>query len=310
MILRIGVSACLAGEPVRFDGTGKRDDFVIDQLGRFAELITVCPEVELGMGTPRPTVRLTGTPGAPRMLSRGGDDWTEAMNAYASRRAAALDRMELCGFVLRSRSPSCGLERVRVYDQHGVPQKTGTGLFAAALADALPWLPLEEEGRLHDAELREDFLDAVFALSRWRELTAEGITPGSMVRFHARAKLQLMAHNPALYRDLGRLVARAGTLAPDELASTYLPRFMAAMRTRAGRRRHVNVLQHIAGYLKRRVNAASRREVHDSIREYQLGWLPRSVPLVLLRHHAREQEIGYLTEQTYFSPFPLRLLLA
>lgn len=310
MILRVGVSACLAGEPVRFDGTGKRDDFVLDQLGRFAELVTVCPEVELGMGTPRPTVRLTGTAPAPRMVSRGGDDWTDAMNAYAARRAAELDRLELCGFVLRSRSPSCGLERVRVYDANDVPQKLGTGLFTAALARALPWLPLEEEGRLRDPELREDFLDAVFALARWREMAADGITPARMVAFHARAKLQLMAHNPALYRDLGRIVARAGTLTPDRLADLYLPRFMTAMRTRAGRRRHVNVLQHIAGYLKRRVNAASRREVHDTIRDYQQGWLPRSVPLVLLRHHAREQGIDYLTEQTYFQPFPLRLLLA
>lgn len=308
--LKICVSACLVGQPVRFDGSGKTDRFVVGELGRFAELVQVCPEVELGMPVPRPTLRLIGRAAAPTMVSRDGHDWTHAMRAYAERRVADLEETEPCGYVLRSKSPSCGMERVKVYDGNGVPFPNGRGLFAEVLMRQLPWLPVEEEGRLRDRPIREDFLDAVFALHRFREMVAGGFTAARLVDFHRRSKFQLLAHNPAIYRDLGRLVARAGITPLDRLHDRYRAGFMQCMRSRTAVKRHVNVLQHVAGFVKRRISGGSRREIVTTIKDYQRGFVPRSVPLVLLRHHAREHGVTYLDDQSYFDPFPLRLMMA
>ena len=308
--IRVGVSSCLLGRAVRFDGGHKRDAFLTETFGRFVEWVPVCPEVELGLGVPRPTLRLERAGDGVRLVEKGsGRDLTAAMRRFAARRAAELARQDLCGYVLKARSPSCGMERVKVRDAQGGPAPGSRGIYAAGLLAAFPELPAEEEGRLQDPVLRENWVERVFAYRRLRALFSERFTAGHVVAFHTAHKLQLLAHSPAAHRGLGRLVAGLRGVPSAEFRARYSRGFMAALTTRASRGRNANVLQHMAGYLRNGLDAADRAELGESIGAYRRGLVPLVVPITLVRHHARRQDAAYLLGQVYLDPHPQELML-
>jgi uncharacterized protein YbgA (DUF1722 family)/uncharacterized protein YbbK (DUF523 family) len=308
--VRIGISACLLGEHVRFDGGHKRDAFLTETFGQFVEWVPVCPEVECGLGTPREAMRLVRAEHGLRLLTvKTGRDLTASMERYSRSRVSALVREDLSGYVLKKDSPSCGLERVKIYDSHGSPARRGRGVFAAALAAAFSHLPIEEEGRLADPRLRDNFVERVFAYSRLRTLFDARWTADDLVRFHTAHKLLLLAHAPEAYRRLGRLVAGAQQVSRQDLERRYVEGFMQALARLATARLHTNVLQHMAGYFKNRLDAASKRELVDAIADYRLGLVPLVVPLTLVRHHVRALDVTYLAGQLYLDPHPKELML-
>ena len=308
--IRVGISACLLGQEVRFDGGHKRDRYITDTLGRFFEWIPVCPEVEMGLGTPRETLRLVGSPENPRLVFfKMGGDITDGMQAWAGSRLEALAGANLSGYILKSDSPSCGMERVRVYRSSGIPSKDGVGIFARALMDRFPLLPVEEEGRLHDLPLRENFVERVFCYRRWRDAVTGGLTRGRLVGFHTAHKLLLLAHSPRHYTELGRLVANAKSLSPKALEARYGELFMAGMRVKATARKHTNVMQHILGYLKGDLDARDKAELLAVIDDYYRGLVPLVVPLTLLKHYLARIHVPYLIDQIYLNPHPKELML-
>jgi uncharacterized protein YbgA (DUF1722 family)/uncharacterized protein YbbK (DUF523 family) len=307
--LRIGISSCLLGEEVRFDGGHKRDAFLTTALGPYVEWVPVCPELEAGFGVPREAMRLVRSAGAIRLLTvKTAIDLTDRLESYARRRLDELADDDLCGYVLKKDSPSCGLERVKVYGAP-IPDRTGRGLFAAALAARFPSLPIEEEGRLSDARLRENFIERIFAYRRVRNLFAGRWTHGRLVAFHTAHKLTLMAHSPSAYRSLGRLVATGASAPRREVAQQYAAAFMAALATVATPGRHANVLQHMLGYFKKTLDADSRAELGALIDRYANGQLPLIVPLTLFNHHIRRHQVDYLLGQVYLNPHPAELML-
>jgi len=308
--LRVGISACLLGQEVRYDGGHKRDPFLTDTLGPFVEWVPVCPEVELGLGIPRESIRLEGAPDSPRLVAvKTRTDHTAAMARLARTRVEALAEQELVGYVLKKDSPSCGMERVRVYGDGGPPARTGVGAFARVLMARLPLLPVEEEGRLHDPALRENFVERLFAYARWRAFVAGRPTRGGLVEFHTAHKLALLAHDPAAYRRLGVLVAHAKERPLRTVLADYGLEFMTALRVRATPARHANVLEHMLGYCSKALDPAARREVVDVIADHRRGLVPLVVPLTLLKHHVRRLGIAYLSGQTYLDPHPKELML-
>ncbi|GBD26885.1 hypothetical protein HRbin30_02227 [bacterium HR30] len=307
---RIGISACLLGKPVRYDGGHKRDPFLTETFGPWVTWVPVCPEVELGLGVPRPTLRLEADESGVRLrMPSTGADLTTAMQRWAKRRVHALEREDLSGFVVKKDSPSCGMERVRVYRATGAPQRTGVGLFTAALRAAYPLLPVEEEGRLHDPKLRENFVERVFAYQRLKALFRGRWTIANLVAFHTAHKMQLLAHSPALYRELGRLVANAKQCPRNELRQRYTEGFMRALQALATPRRQANVLLHMAGYLREYVGAQSRAELLRVIEDYRRGLVPLVVPVTLLGSFVRTYRVPYLLGQTYLEPHPSELML-
>ena len=308
--VRIGISACLLGEHVRFDGGHKRDAFLTGTFGRFVEWVPICPEVECGLETPREAMRLVRAEETPRLLTvKTRIDLTDRMERFSRSRVSALAAENLSGYVLKKDSPSCGLERVKVYDRHGSPVRSGRGLYAAALVKAYPYLPVEEEGRLADPRLRENFVERVFAYWRLRGLFDGSWTVGDLVRFHTAHKLLLLAHAPEAYRRLGRLVAGAEAVSRRDLERRYVDGFMQALARLATVPRHTNVLQHMAGYFKGRLDAASKRELAEAIADYRRGLVPLVVPLTLVRHHVRMLDVSYLADQLYLDPHPKELML-
>jgi uncharacterized protein YbgA (DUF1722 family)/uncharacterized protein YbbK (DUF523 family) len=308
--IRVGISACLLGEPVRFDGGHKRDSLLTESFGRFFEWVQVCPEVEIGLGTPRQALRLVAGPDGPRLrLQKDGDDLTGRMQQFARLKLGELEDADLSGFILKKDSPSCGLERVRIYADAGPPTRTGRGLFAQALVARFPDLPIEEEGRLQDHRLRENFVERVFAYQRLQALFAGRWRAADVIGFHSRHKFAVMAHSPSAYRELGQLVAGVAARPRDQFRREYSVGFMAALRTLATPSRHANVLLHMVGFLKKRIDVASRSELLDAIRDYQSGLTPLVVPLTLLGHHLRRHSVTYLLDQTYLAPHPKELML-
>lgn len=307
--LRIGISACLLGDEVRFDGGHKRDAFLTEILAPYVEWVRVCPEVEIGLGIPRETLRLVNVGGDARMITtRTAIDHTDTMRAYARRRTEELASAGLRGYVLKKDSPSCGMERVKVYDGTA-PARTGVGTYAAILKERFPALPIEEEGRLVDAVLRENFIERVFAYDRLRALFDGPWTHKDLVAFHTAHKLALLAHSTTAYQALGRLVAGGTALSRGELQRQYETTFMSTLARPATTKRHTNVLQHMAGHLKDTIDDGSKQELVTCIDEYRRGLVPLVVPLTLLRHHVRAHDIGYLAGQTYLDPHPRELML-
>jgi uncharacterized protein YbgA (DUF1722 family)/uncharacterized protein YbbK (DUF523 family) len=307
--IRIGVSSCLLGCKVRFDGGHKKDDFLVNTFGNWVRWVAVCPEVEVGMGTPRESIRLVSTAGGVRVLApRSGADWTDAMTAFASARVEKLATEDLCGYVLKKDSPTCGMERVKVYGA-GMPTKSGRGVFATALLLRFPNLPVEEEGRLCDPRLRDNFVERVFAYHRLRRFFAGRWTVGGLVAFHTAHKLQLMAHAPAAYAALGRLVAGAKSVPREEFRRSYEDGFMAGLKAIATAKRNTNVLHHILGYFKTLLDVESRAELLGLIEDYRSGLMPLVVPVTLIRHYVRLFEVAYLAGQTYLEPHPKELML-
>lgn len=309
--VRLGISSCLLGERVRFDGGHKHQAFLTETLGPHVEWVPVCPELEVGMGVPREAVNLRRSSTGPRMLGRdSGTDWTDRMHAWATGRLDDLSSCDLDGFVLKKDSPSCGLERVRLYPEDaGQPTRDGRGLWASALAERFPALPLEEEGRLNDPRLRENFIERVFAHRRWREFMAANPSVSDLQSFHARAKLSIMAHSPQAYRELGRFVAGVGARTLTRSLREYGERLQEALRRLATPAKHTNVLQHLAGHLKREIDEADRRELANVIERYRNGLVPLVVPLTLLQHHFRRHPVPWATGQTYLDPYPSELML-
>jgi uncharacterized protein YbgA (DUF1722 family)/uncharacterized protein YbbK (DUF523 family) len=273
--------------------------------------VRVCPEVEVGMGTPRETLRLERRDdGAIRMVTTRTDvDHTDAMSSWARRRLTELEREQLSGYVLKKDSPSCGMERVKVFGASGMAQRTGRGIFADALLRRFPDLPVEEEGRLSDPRLRENFIERVFAYQRLRRFFAQRWTIGGLVKFHTSHKMSLLSHSTAGYQELGRLVASAAGMPRTGLRAAYESRFMRTLTLVATPRRHTNVLMHMAGHLKQQLDGLSRQELAATIDEYRRGLVPLVVPMTLLRHHARVHDVGYLLGQVYLEPHPRELML-
>ena len=302
---RIGVSRCLLGDAVRYDGGHKRDRFVVGELGRHAELLPVCPELEAGFGVPREAMHLEGDPSSPRLVTlRSGRDLTDEMTTWADARARELARMRLDGFVLKAKSPSCGLERVPIYGERGQAPRPGRGLFAEALVAALPDLPVEEEGRLRDPTLRENFVVRVFAHRRFRLAAEPPLSRRALVEFHTHHKMLLMSRDETRMRALGRLVAEAHNLDLDELFSSYRREFFRGMSRRPSTEKHTNTLQHIAGHLRGRIDDWDRRELAGVIDRFRRGELPLAAALTLLRHYIDKHDVPYVRDQAYLHPHP------
>jgi uncharacterized protein YbgA (DUF1722 family) len=266
--------------------------------------------VELGLGTPRETIRLVRLDdGVGFVTTKTGNDHTHAMRDYCRERVRSIEKEDLGGYILKSDSPSCGMERVRVYESTGMPTRNGRGLFAAALLEHFPELPVEEEGRLSDPRIRENWVERVFAYRRLKELWSGRWSVGRLVDFHTAHKLVLLAHSPESYRSLGRLVAQAKDMPRQELRASYQSGFMQALKLIATRGRHTNVLQHMAGYMKRQLDDASKAELHESIEDYRTGILPLIVPITLINHYVRMLDIAYLRGQIYLHPHPKELSL-
>ena len=308
--IRIGISSCLLGDKVRFDKGHKRDAFIVETLGRFFHWTPVCPEMEIGLGTPRESLRLVGDSQAPRLVAPKSDsDHTEAMQRFAADCLERLAEVGLHGYILKKDSPSCGMARVRVYGDGGTPQRNGQGLFARALMQRFPLLPVEEEGRLHDMALRENFIERVFAYYRWRSFVASHPTPRDLVRFHTQHKMALLAHSRPHYQALGRLVAQAGTQPFARLLEAYGEALMAGLKVKSTKNKHANVLSHLQGYLKQRIDAADKAELAQCIDDYREGLVPLVVPLTLLQHHFKRHPHPWVAEQTYLQPYPVELML-
>jgi uncharacterized protein YbgA (DUF1722 family)/uncharacterized protein YbbK (DUF523 family) len=308
--IRLGISACLLGDEVRYDGGHKRDPFLTDILGPLVQWVKVCPEVEVGMGTPRESIRLVENDGRLRLLTvKSGVDHTASMTAYAAARVRALEADDLCGYVLKKDSPSCGMTRVKVYGGSGPGRRIGVGLYAQALLARFPHLPVEEEGRLLDPRLRENFIERVFAYRRLRDLFDGRWTTGDLVRFHTAHKLVLLAHSTVAYTRLGQLVAAGNTADRRSRRMQYTAGFMDALTTIATAPRQTNVLQHMAGYFKKTLDRASRGELLTAIEDYRRGLVPLIVPLTLIRHHVRVHRVTYLEGQVYLAPHPKELML-
>ena len=308
--IRLGISACLLGEKVRFDGGHKLDHFITETLGKFVEFFPVCPEVECGLGIPREAMHLLAAPEGPRLVTvRTQVDHTERMLAWARKRVVELEQKDLCGFIFKSDSPSSGMERVKIYSGKGGPAKTGVGMFAREFMQHFPLLPVEEEGRLHDPGLRENFLERLFSLKRWRDTLALGPKPGHLVDFHTRHKLLIMSHSPKYYELLGKLVAQIKGIPLPELYEQYETQLMEALRLKTTIKKNANILQHVMGYFKKNLSPAEKEELLEIIDEYRKGYVPLIVPVTLLNHYVRKYDQSYLKDQYYLHPHPIELKL-
>lgn len=301
--IRLGISSCLLGERVRFDGNHKQDQYITGTLADVFDFVPVCPEVGIGLGVPRPTIHLIGTAQAPRAVGVKDPelDVTDKLIRYGQRMAGRLD--DISGYLFKSRSPSCGMERVKLHAGQG-GGKQAVGLYAREILRAHPLLPAEEEGRLSDPLLRDNFLERVFTYHRWQQLTARRLTPKALVDFHTRHKLAILAHGNEHYRLLGQMIAVVGDRPLRPLADAYALQLMQALRRRATPRRHTDVLLHLMGYLKRQLNAADKRELLELIHAYRQGHAPRIAPITLLKHHFRRHPNDYIAGQTYLNPDP------
>jgi uncharacterized protein YbgA (DUF1722 family)/uncharacterized protein YbbK (DUF523 family) len=274
------------------------------------EYVPVCPEVEAGFGTPRDTFRLIGDPQRPRLvITKTGVDHTDRMEAWARKRVAELEKEDLCGFIFKSDSPSSGMERVKVYGDKGIPSKVGVGVFARLFMEHFPLTPVEEEGRLHDPVLRENFIERIFTCMRYCDIMEGTKQAGRLMDFHRANKLLLMAHSPKHLKDMGGLVAHAKGMPPRELAERYEKLLMEAMALKPTTAKHTNVLQHIMGYFKKDLSADEKQELLEVIADYKRGLIPLIVPVTLLAHYVRKYNEAYLKEQTYLSPHPAELML-
>ena len=307
--IRIGISSCLLGQEVRYDGGHKHNGYITESLGQFFEFVPFCPEVAIGLGVPRPPIRLVrqGTAVTARGIKDPELDVTEPLQAYAGKVVGKLHGVS--GYILKKNSPSCGMERVKVYSAKGMPVASSAGIYAGALMAQLPQLPFEEEGRLMDPVLRENFVERVFVYHRWQELTRGRLTARGLVDLHTRHKFVVLAHDEKAYRALGRLVAGAGRGGIGELGQRYIEQLMQALRKPATRTRHANVLQHITGFFKKQLTADDKRELQGLIDSYRRGRVPLVVPITLIRHYLRRFPDDYLAGQYYLAPHPDELML-
>jgi uncharacterized protein YbbK (DUF523 family)/uncharacterized protein YbgA (DUF1722 family) len=304
----IGVSACLLGEQVRHDGGHKRNAFLLEELAPHVRFVPVCPEVGIGLAVPRESIRLVRRGDRVRLLGSAGVDHTDAMRRWAGKVMGELRERDLSGFVLKKGSPSCGLERVRVWDADVQrPSRQGRGVFAQALVDAMPTLAIEEEGRLNDPGLREHFVDRVFGHARVRDFFVGRWTAASLIRFHSAEKAAVLAHDVETAGRLGHLVAGQGRLGPQQLARSYRELHAATFARPATPGRQANALMHLAGHLRGDLGSCDRQELREAIEDYRVGLVPVAVPLALLSRHLRAVGTEWARSQTYLRPYPKEL---
>lgn len=308
--IRVGISSCLLGDKVRYDGGHKRDRFLTDTLGQFVEWVPVCPEVEIGMGTPREPIHLIQRYGDIHLVGiRTEADHTDAMQAYARRQMNQLAGERLSGYILKQDSPSCGLERVQVHRDRGHATRSGRGLFAAALAERFPNLPIEEEGRLHNPRLRDNWIERICAYHRLQLLWTTRWRIDDLIRFHAAHRFVLLAHVPQSYQRLRRLIGRATVLSRAVVRERYERGFMMALTVPATRSQHATVLRHLFGCVSDRLDKPARRELFTRIQAYRRGLVPLLVPVALIAHYVRVLDIDDLKGQEYLDPHPTELAL-
>jgi uncharacterized protein YbgA (DUF1722 family)/uncharacterized protein YbbK (DUF523 family) len=307
---KIGISSCLLGERVRYDGGHKLDRYLRDTLGLYFEYIPVCPEFECGLGVPREAMRLEGTPESPRLMTiQTHRDITGKMREWAHNRVIELEDWDLCGFIFKSRSPSSGMKQVKVYNDRGMPVMKGVGVFAREFMDHFPLIPVEDDGRLHDPILRENFIERIFSLRRWRDIAKEGKSIGSLVKFHTDNKLLLLSHSEKHYRIMGKMVAQARPKPVEKIFQDYEQMLLEALRLKTTPRKNTNVLQHMMGYFKKVLSSDEKQELLATIDKYRTGNIPLIVPVTLIKHYVRKYRQPYLLKQTYLHPHPMELRL-
>jgi uncharacterized protein YbgA (DUF1722 family)/uncharacterized protein YbbK (DUF523 family) len=308
--IKLGISSCLLGEKVRYDGGHKLDKFLTDTLGKYVEYVQVCPEVECGMGVPRKSMRLEGHPDSPRLIVTSiREDMTDRMLNWARKKVLLLEEEDLCGFIFKSDSPSSGMERVKIYNENSMPLKTGTGIFAKIFMEQFPLLPVEDEGRLHDPGLRENFIERIFALKRWRETLDNKNFKKSLIDFHTRHKLLILSHSPKHYQQMGKLVAAQKSITHKDMQKQYQDLLLEALKVKATPQKHVNVLQHMVGYFKKQLSGDEKKELLEIINDYRNGNIPLIVPVTLISHYVRKYNDPYLGQQLYLNPHPSELQL-
>jgi uncharacterized protein YbgA (DUF1722 family)/uncharacterized protein YbbK (DUF523 family) len=308
--IKIGISACLLGEKVRYDGGHQHDHYVTDTLGAYFNWVSVCPEVEYGLSIPREPMRLVGDPAAPRLITvRTGIDHTEGMLKWAEKRLRELNKENLCGFIFKSRSPSSGIGGVKVYTEAGMPSNKGKGLFGGAFMKRFPLIPAIDDGRLHDPQLRENFTERVFVYKRWQEFLQNGGAVRDLIIFHTNHKLLLLAHSQKHYRELGRFVANIKEYKPEEFRIQYITLLMNGLQLLATTKKNTNVLLHIVGYFKENLSSDEKQELIEVIENYHKGFVPLIVPVILIRHYVRKFDEPYLKNQYYLNPHPIELML-
>lgn len=308
--IRILVSSCLLGARVRYDGGHKRDAFLVETLGNFVEYVPVCPESECGLSTPRESMRLVGDPSSPRLVTaRTGVDHTERVLRWTRRKLKELDRLDLCGYICKKDSPSSGMERVKVYGESRIPERSGAGIFTRAFMERLPLIPVEEEGRLHDPARREMFIERVFTLRRFRAVVKAGKTRGGLIAFHTDHELLLACHGRPLDTAMGKLVARAKELPADELYARYQELLMEALARRPTVARRSGVLTHMVAHFRKVLATDEKQEILDAIAQYRARLIPLIVPLTLIRHYVRKYDVPYLRRQVFLDPHPAELML-
>ena len=308
--IKLGISGCLLGEKVRYDGGHRLDPFLTNTLGQFVEYVPVCPEVECGLGVPREAMRLEGDPDSPRLVTiRTKRDMTDRMTQRALERVVELEKENLCGFIFKSNSPSSGMERVKVYDTRGMSTQRGVGIFARVFMEHFQLLPVEDEGRLHHPNLRDNFIERIFTLKRWREILTKKENRGNVAGFHTKHKLLILSHSPRRYQLMGELVAQAKDLPLKELYWQYQTLLMESLKLKATPQKNANVLQHMTGYFKEQLSSDEKQELLEVIDHYRKEYIPFIVPMTLINHYVRKYDQPYLKQQVYLNPHPLELQL-
>jgi uncharacterized protein YbgA (DUF1722 family)/uncharacterized protein YbbK (DUF523 family) len=308
--IKLGVSSCLLGENVRYDGGHKLDRFLTDTWGKYVEYVPVCPEAECGLGVPREAMQLEGDPASPRLITtRTRQDMTRRMMTWAHKRVAQLEKEALCGFIFKSDSPSSGRERIKVYNEKGMPVKKGVGIFARIFMEHFPLLPVEDDGRLHDLNLRENFIERIFALRRWRDILGKKESKGNLVDFHTRHKLLILAHSPKHYQIMGKLVAGQKSIPWQDLYEQYQTLLLESLELKTTPKKNAHVLQHMRRYFGQQLSVDEKKELMEVIEDYREGHIPLIVPVTLISHYVRQYDQPYLREQVYLNPHPLELQL-
>ena len=308
--IKIGISSCLLGEKVRYDGGHKWDRYITDTLGEYFDWLPVCPEVEYGLPIPRESMHLAGDPDNPRLITtRTGIDHTEGMLQWVKNKLKILELVDLYGFIFKSRSPSSGIGGVTVYTPSGMPGRKGAGLFGGAFLRRFPLVPAIDDGRLHDPKLRENFIERVFVYKRWKELFRNNATRKDLINFHTKHKLLIMSHSPKHLTALGQLVASSKKYKQENLLTQYIKLLMEGLQLLATAKKNTNVLSHIAGYFKSVLSPDDKRELLEVIENYHKGYVPLIVPVVLINHYVRKFDESYLKEQFYLNPHPIELML-
>jgi uncharacterized protein YbgA (DUF1722 family)/uncharacterized protein YbbK (DUF523 family) len=308
--IKLGVSACLLGENVRYDGGHKLDRFLTDTLGQYVKYAPLCPEEECGLGVPREPMHLERYPNSPRLVTIPTKrDITDRMIKWAQRRVAELEKADLCGFIFKSNSPSCGMDRVKVYNEKEGSVIKGVGIFARIFMEHFPLLPVEDERRLHDPQLRESFIEKTFTLERWRQVLEGKKSRGNLSDFHTRHKLLILSHSPKHYQTIGKLVAKGKDLPLKELYPEYQTILMESLYLKTSPKKNANVLQRTIGYFKKRLSSDEKQELFEAVDFYRKGRIPLIVPITLINHYVRKYDQPYLKQQVYLNPHPLELRL-